>query len=321
MEDHLDLHAVDMQGPHDDITAQLMHQMTNLGFLALANIPGYDEEALFRHQKWFFALSPEAKQALYKNHFRKENKNLYRGLAPFIDNDPSHKELYEIGLDWAQVSEEERRYPLHEETPWPAVEGGEEFKAFMTKHYDVMHKLGMKVMSHIAEGLGQPAGYFDKWFARDTCSTFRIIHYLPRSADLVQQDKLSSEQLRFTTPIHTDSGFLTLLSTFSYPGLQVDVGEGVYKSVRPVPNTLVVNLGDMLSRITNYKLKATKHRVLDIGVERFSSPFFFEPHYAARIPTEVGKAKDDDVFVYGDWVIEKMREFGEFKDLFKNKTY
>jgi len=114
---------------------------------------------------------------------------------------------------------------------------------------------------------------------------------------------------------------LTLLSTFNYPGLQVEVSDGVYKSVRPVPNTLVVNLGDMLSRITNYKLKATKHRVLDIGVERFSSPFFFEPHYAARIPTEVGRATDDDVFVYGDWVIEKMREFGEFKDLFKNKTY
>ena len=132
MEDHLDLHAVDMQGPHADITSQLMHQMTNLGFLALSNIPGYDEEALFAHQKWFFALSPEVKQRLYKNHFRGENKNLYRGLAPFIDNDPSHKELYEIGLDWAKVSDDEKRYPLHEETPWPAVEGGEEFKSFMT---------------------------------------------------------------------------------------------------------------------------------------------------------------------------------------------
>ena len=190
-DDTLDLHAVDMQGAHAEITAQLMYQMTNLGFLALANIPGYDEEALFGHQKWFFALSPEVKERLYKNHFRPANKNLYRGLAPFIDNDPSHKELYEVGLDWAQVSDDEKRYPLHEETPWP--EGAEAFKSFMLKHYDVMHKLGMKVMSHIAEGLGQPAGYFDKWFARDTCSTFRIIHYLPRSVDVVKQDKLSAD--------------------------------------------------------------------------------------------------------------------------------
>ncbi len=97
-------------------------------------------------------------------------------------------------------------------------------------------------------------------------------------------EKLSKDELRFTTPIHTDSGFLTLLSTFHYHGLQVETELGIYKSVRPVPKTIVVNLGDMLSRITNYKLKATKHRVLDIGVERFSSPFFFEPNYLAKIP-------------------------------------
>ena len=136
--------------------------------------------------------------------------------------------------------------------------------------------------------------YFDKWFVNDTCSTFRVIRYRPRSRQLVDQDKLSAEQLRFTTPIHTDSGFLTLLSTFNYHGLQVDTGEGVYKSVRPIPNTIVVNLGDMLSRITNYQLKATKHRVLDIGVERYSSPFFLEPFYGARIPTTVGGSELTD---------------------------
>jgi isopenicillin N synthase-like dioxygenase len=115
------------------------------------------------------------------------------------------------------------------------------------------------------------------------------------------------------------------LSTFSYPGLQVDIGQGVYKSVRPVPKTLVVNLGDMLSRITDFKLKATKHRVLDIGVERFSSPFFLEPHYAARIPSNIGSLETlsdskQDEFIYGDWLIEKMmREYGEWKHFKKTK--
>jgi len=90
--------------------------------------------------------------------------------------------------------------------------------------------------------------------------------------------------LKLTTPEHTDSGFLTLLSTFNYPGLQVDIGGGVYKSIKPRPNVLVVNIGNMLSRITNNELKATWHRVLDIGVDRYSSPFFFEPKYTAEIP-------------------------------------
>jgi len=96
----------------------------------------------------------------------------------------------------------------------------------MNNHYDVMHKLGIKVMSHIAEGLSKPADFFDSWFTNSTCSTLRIIHYMPRSKQLVQQDKLNEDELRFTTPIHTDSGFLTLLSTFNYHGLQVEIGDG-----------------------------------------------------------------------------------------------
>lgn len=116
----------------------------------------------------------------------------------------------------SKVSDEEKQYSLHEDTPWPEVEGGLKFKQFMDTHYSVMHKLGIKIMSHIAEGLGKPQDFFDSWFKDNTCSTLRIIHYLPRSTHLVDMDKLSSEELRFTTPIHTDSGFLTLLSTFSY---------------------------------------------------------------------------------------------------------
>lgn len=86
---------------------------------------------------------------------------------------------------------------------------------------------------------------------------------------------------------------------------------------------LVVNLGDMLSRITNFSLKATKHRVLDIGVERFSSPFFLEPHFTAAIPTLLGDNNEpdtDEKFVYGDWLIDKMRTFGEYKN-FEAKKY
>jgi len=82
-----------------------------------------------------------------------------------------------------------------------------------------MHKLGITLMSHIALGLGKPRDYFDSWFLNNTCSTLRIIHYLPRNTHLVEMNELSDEELRFTTPIHTDSGFLTLLSTFHYDGL------------------------------------------------------------------------------------------------------
>ncbi len=121
-----------MSGPREVITSQIMEQMNNLGFLLLSNIPGYDEENLFEQQKWFFNLPDDVKAKLQKNHFNKENPNFYRGFAPFIANDPSFKELYEIGLDYSKVSEDEQIYSLHEETPWPVCEGCEKFKEFMT---------------------------------------------------------------------------------------------------------------------------------------------------------------------------------------------
>ena len=73
--------------------------------------------------------------------------------------------------------------------------------------------------------------------------------------------------------------------------------DGKYRSVRPEKNNLVVNIGTLLSKITNYRLKATMHRVLDIGRERYSSPFFMDPKFSAQIAenlltTEEEKQKD-----------------------------
>lgn len=66
----------------------------------------------------------------------------------------------------------------------------------------------------------------------------------------MRSDSLEQAEYRLTTPEHTDSGFITLLTTFGYPGLQVPV-DGVYKFVKPEKNNIVVNLGDILERITN----------------------------------------------------------------------
>lgn len=92
------------------------------------------------------------------------------------------------------------------------------------------------------------------------------------------------------TPEHADSGFLTLLNTFMYEGLQVEI-DGEYRSIKPVKNTIIMNIGEILSRISNYKIKATRHRVLDIGVERFSCPFFLEPKFSARISDTILDSK------------------------------
>jgi isopenicillin N synthase-like dioxygenase len=313
MEDHsLDLEPIDMTYPRETITHQIFSQMTGLGFLLLKNVPNYDEQALFAMTKQLFSLPLEAKRRLYRKDFNPENKNMYRGYAPFIDNDVSHKELYEIGLDYAQVSEAERAFSLHEESPFPS----EDFRLFMNGQYKVLLDISREVMSHIAEGLGKPPGFFDQWVLENSCSTFRFAHYLPRSAQLVDMSRLSEAEMKLTTPEHVDTCFMTLLSTFGYPGLQVETSEGVFKSILPKENTLVVNLGDILSRITGGLLKATKHRVVDIGVERFSCPFFLEPCYLARIPSNLSDKEAPD-FIYGEYCIEKNSYFGEYKNFEK----
>lgn len=61
--------------------------------------------------------------------------------------------------------------------------------------------------------------------------------------------------------------------------------------------------------------------MLDIGVERFSSPFFFEPYYNARIPKSIVESdvQDSEDFIYGEWLVEKMSSlFGEFKNFRKS---
>ena len=67
---------------------------------------------------------------------------------------------------------------------------------------------------------------------------------------------------------HQDSGFVTMLSTFDYKGLQIRNAEGVWKDVENRPGSLVVNIGILFSKITGGMLKATPHRVVDYGGRR-----------------------------------------------------
>lgn len=174
----------------------------------------------------------------------------------------------------------------------------------------------MKLISYVAIGLGKDRDFFKPWFAGECLSTFRSIHYLPRGMSGAKSDLLSEEDFKLTTPEHADSGFITLLTTFGYPGLQV-LMDGQYRSIKPMHNGIVVNLGEIFERITNFTLKATFHRVVDLGVERYSSPFFMEPKYSAVIPTNLLAPEEQEKekpIVYGPWLIRNIaRKYKEWQ--------
>ena len=143
-------------------------------------------------------------------------------------------------------------------------------------------------------GLSKDRDFFRSWFEVAPLSTFRTIRYLPRNQSNVSNEKLDTKTYRLTTPPHCDSGFITLLSTFGFPGLQVLI-DGEYRFVKPLHNHIVVNLGSVFERITNFTLKATSHQVVDIGVERFSCPFFLDPRSSAIIPSNILNTAEEQV--------------------------
>ena len=117
--DMVELEGIDMALSEDQIIPKLMENLYNVGFLTLVNVPDFDEAELFTAVKAFYKDIPAEEHAnmIWHNH-RPQNKNYYRGLTPFMDNDPAHKEMYDMGSTLALCSDEAIKLPLYEDTPF-----------------------------------------------------------------------------------------------------------------------------------------------------------------------------------------------------------
>ena len=107
--------------------------------------------------------------------------------------------------------------------------------------------------------------------------------------------------------------------------------DGEFRSIKSVKNAFVVNIGCTLEKISNMQIKATMHRVLDIGMERYSTPFFFEPKFSARISNTTlsssrklcedpeyekdpaNKEEMDKIETYGQFMCKSKLTVGEWK--------
>ena len=253
----------------------------------MTNVPGYDEENLFSAIKAYHALPNEIKMKMALQHHNPENSNIYVGYHPFLVGDVSHKEIFDTMRPVEDLSDWERKgCPLYEKTPWTAEFDAEHawIRETFEGHFKTMHSLALTLIRCFAIGLGKRVDYFDAWFKEECSSVLRGIHYKPRKVD--EKSTLSAIERELVTPEHADGGFITLLSTFMYSGLEVEI-DGRYEAIKPEPNAIVVNLGLTLEAISDYRIKATYHRVRDIGKERYSSPFFMFPKFSARVSNDI----------------------------------
>ena len=160
---------------------------------------------------------------------------------------------------------------------WPDLPG---FRAACEAYVAAMRGLGSALMGLALDALGVTDRTILRAFDTPTI-WFRLLHYPP-------QPPLAPEDLYGAAP-HKDFGCLTLLAQDDVGGLQVQTPGGAWVDAPPMPDAFVVNVGDMLQRMSNGQLRSTPHRVINVtGRERYSAPFFFDPHVSTKIAPLAG---------------------------------
>ncbi|MGH8319047.1 MAG: isopenicillin N synthase family dioxygenase [Steroidobacteraceae bacterium] len=275
-----------------------------------------------------FGLDEADKRRLYRRKFAPENRNVYRGWFPLQPGNLTAKEGIDIGGDLvhgsaATVSGD----PLREPSPLPDESHLSGWRESVAAYYRAMERVAQVLMRSLAGGLDLRPNYFDDSFRRGL-STLRLIRYPPRDpAELVtvQDPQLWVEfdgMRRYLVGApHTDSGFVTLLAQDGVSGLQARSRSGQWVDVPPLEGTLVVNFGQVLEQWSAGRIRATEHRVLGSGRERFSIPFFYEARADATIaPLPLDRHDLFTPFEYGDFLWKRMTSFVEFQGLERERS-
>lgn len=275
-----------------------------------------------------FTLSDAEKRRLYRRKFAPQNRNIYRGWFPLQPGNLTAKEGIDLGGDVAHgAGITAPDDPLREQTPLPEESRLCGWHAAVAHYYRAMERVAGVLMRSVARSLQLPADFFDPSF-RHGLSTLRLIRYPPRTAAELASvtdpgiwvDQGCARCFLVGAP-HTDSGFVTLLAQDGVAGLQARSLEGDWIDVPPLEGTLVVNFGGVLEQWSAGRIRATEHRVVGSGVERFSIPFFYEARADACIKPLPMDPPDRFVpFAYGDFLWKRICSFVEFRGMEKERA-
>jgi isopenicillin N synthase-like dioxygenase len=290
---------------------QLGAAYNNIGFVAIKNhyLTNELSAKLYSTIKKFYALPDAVKQ-----------KYEIAGLAGqrgYIGKGKEHakgrntgdlKEFYHVGQEVLDNDPIKNEYP---DNVWPVEIP--EFKETALEVYKRLEKTGVQMLKAIALYLNLPENYFDDKVHHGN-SILRPIHYFPiEDPDSVPEDAVRAAE-------HGDINLITLLMGASADGLQVLRRDGKWIPITALPEQLVVNVGDMLERLTNKKLKSTIHRVVNpprhlMNTPRYSIPFFMHPRsemdltaLPSCVDAQHPKLWDD--ITAGAFLNQRLREIG-----------
>lgn len=280
----------------------------DIGFVALKNhfLDTTLSENLYRQVKLFFALSENVKKK-----YEREDIGGQRGYVSFGKEHAKGqkqgdlKEFWHFGQEPAEDANLPETYPDNMK-----VEELPHFNAVGMEAYKKLEKTGIYVLRALAIYIGLEEDYFDYW-ASNGNSILRPIHYPP----ITQEPKGAVR-----AGAHGDINLITLLMGASTGGLQVLRKDGEWIDALPAEDELVINVGDMLERHTNNKLRSTIHRVVNPPKEewdkpRYSIPFFMHPRSDMKLDclpqciTDEQPKQYEDITA-GDFLHQRLVEIG-----------
>jgi isopenicillin N synthase-like dioxygenase len=221
--------------------------------------------------KSFFALSFQRKLKYYIG-----NSPNHRGYVPvcekgdYDDEEIRRYEAFDLGVDLSPLSPNSYSNPLLGPNIWPNIP---HFQTVISRLFDALIKLAYLLTSAVETCLGLERDFLISKMSTPT-SQLRLIHYL----NDIDIKFLPSNEHDNSMGAHTDYECFTILHQFS-KGLQVLDANDSWINVPPIPNALVVIIGDTLEAWTGGYLKSTVHRVRTDGQERYSMPFFMATNF------------------------------------------
>lgn len=300
--------SVSLDSPLEDIARDLGESFAEYGF-GIVRDHGIADDLVARAEevsRAFFALPEETKRA-----YKIEGIAGARGYTPFGQEQAKDADVFDLKEFWHVGRDLDPGHALAEfmePNVWP-----DEIPAFestMRELFVAFEASGRRILSAIAIHLGQPADYFDSTI-EDGNSVLRLLRYPPLPED-------APEGAIRAAP-HGDINAITLLLGAEEAGLELLTTKGEWLAVSPPPGALVVNIGDMLERLTNRRLRSTTHRVVNplgaaVGKSRYSMPFFlhFRPDFMiAPLESCVEKGQENaapEPILAHDFLMQRLRE-------------
>lgn len=281
------------------------------GFVTITN-HGVSQELidkLYTNIKELFALPVETKRKYEKPELAGQRGYTSAGKETAKGAKTADlKEFWQIGQTVTDGDPIKNEYPDNE-----VVEEIPEFNTVTREIYQKLEENGKHLLRAIATYLGLPIDYFDQ-HVHNGNSILRGIHYFP----IEDPDSIASDAVR--AGAHEDINLITLLIGASADGLEVLTRSNEWLPIKAHHTDIVVNVGDMLQRLTNNKLRSTTHRVVNpprelMKTSRFSVPFFLHPRsnmdltsLGSCIDTEHPKVYTD--MTAGEYLDERLREIG-----------